>query len=346
MLCPAVLVIVAFQLLLLHSRCLKSTVAFLQAVEKKPPPRIRRASWAATDSTLPATITCRTVQSLSMSLSGDNDIADPYDIATLLLNLVVDRRAEEVEDTFEAWVRRLTPSYKIKRQEQRLQIENLVDQLQQYGKRSNERTKFGKPPTIRPTLTYDVMESLLASGFFCTLYWYTPGDDNAPKPIWEQVSLKKNNIKGQQYYERNDFEEAVINYSEIWGRSIFLTAEGTFSPMDGILEKPNQSPPPKRNALSRLVPNSRSLRTCPDVFQVDATKVTLHILGFELELPIQGRSNLVILYADPRIRIFVSPIESKTVVGNWEEAGLVVVQVRNDLARIGSSQNGTPQDLR
>ena len=33
----------------------------------------------------------------------------------------------------------------------------------------------------------------------------------------------------------------------------------------------------------------------------------------------------------PRLRIFVSPMESRSVVGDWESAGLVVVQVRSDL---------------
>ena len=146
-----------------------------------------------------------------------------------------------------------------------------------------------------------------------------------------QVSLKQGNIKGQQYYLRNDFEEAVINYSEIWGRTVFLTAEGTFAPVDGIMERNADPQKTPRNALKRIDPKSRTLRTCPDVFQVDATKVSLHAFGLTLDLPIQGSSNLVIAYADPRIRIFVSPVESKTAVGNWEEAGLVVAQVRSDL---------------
>jgi hypothetical protein len=277
---------------------------------------------------------------LSSSFPNRLDISqDPYDIATQLLDLVVELRAEDVNDTFDAWIQRRTRSYQSKRQESQRQIERLIEQLQQYGRPTSRRGWLGVPGNTPPPHRYDIMESLLASGFFCTLYWYVPGGNpkTTPTPLWEQVSLKASNIKGQQYYERNDFQEAVINYSEIWGRSLYLTAEGTFQPIDSLLENnnntPNTNPPPKRNTLSCTVKNSRTLRTCPDVFRVEATKVTLHILGLKLPLPIQGSSNLVILYADPRIRIFVSPIESKSVVGNWEEAGLVVVQVRSDLFR-------------
>ncbi|KAL3915887.1 MAG: hypothetical protein SGILL_005435 [Bacillariaceae sp.] len=264
---------------------------------------------------------------------------DPYDIATILLELLVERQREEVDGSVGARIRRSKPTHELQRKRQARMIEVLMEELQQYGRLSpTGRTKglFGRNSRPnRPPHMYDASESLL-SGFFCTLYWYTPGvidSEGSPKPIWEQVSLKDGNIKGQQYYKRNDFQEAVINYSEIWGRSVFLTAEGTFAPIEGIEEQPGEggkTQPPVFNALKRTVPKSRTLRACPDVFRVDATKVSLHLLGLKVDLPIKGSSNLVILYADPRIRIFISPTESKTAVGNWEEAGLVVAQVRSD----------------
>lgn len=267
---------------------------------------------------------------------------DSYDIATILLELLVQRYKDENDNSFEAGIRRLTQSYKTERKRQARKIEILMEELQQYYRLFETSSDAGllaflgtsKRKFNRPAHTYDVTESLLASGFFCTLYWYMPNfaGDNAPKPIWEQVSLKQSNIKGQQYYERNDFEEAVINYSEIWGQDVFLTAQGTFTPIDGIEQSTGtETDPSPRNGLKRIVADSRTLRTCPDVFRVDATKVTLHWFGMKFDLPIRGSSNLVILYADPRIRIFVSPMESKTAVGNWEEAGLVVAQVRSDL---------------
>ena len=264
---------------------------------------------------------------------------DPYTTATMLLESLTQWRQDEVDDSFEAGIRRSTQSYKLERKRQARKIETLIEELQQRGPSSGGKSgllgglfpsKFKQPAAH----TYDVTESLL-SGFYCTLYWYMPKEPDpatTTKPIWEQVSLRRSNVKGQQYYERNDFKEAVINYSEIWGKGVFLTAEGTFAPTDEPLHQHSkQQLTPLHNALKRVVQRSRSLRSCPDVFQVDATKVTFHVFGMKFDLPIQGSSNLVITYADPRIRIFVSPIESKTAVGNWEEAGLVVAQVRSDL---------------
>ena len=64
---------------------------------------------------------------------------------------------------------------------------------------------------------------------------------------------------------------------------------------------------------------------------MDATKIILSVFGLTFDFSIKGSANLVVLYADPRLRIFVSPMESRSVVGDWESAGLVVVQVRSDL---------------
>ena len=87
----------------------------------------------------------------------------------------------------------------------------------------------------------------------------------------------------------------------------------------------------------RTVPGSQTLRTCPDIFQVDVSGGAIHCesLGIQIPLPIAGSSNLVVVYADPRLRILLSPTSSESVVGNWEESGLVVVQVRSDLALSG-----------
>lgn len=48
-----------------------------------------------------------------------------------------------------------------------------------------------------------------------------------------------------------------------------------------------------------------------------------------LDLPmIQGAGLVRVLYADPQLRIFLSPTQGD---GGWEDQGLVVVQVRKDL---------------
>lgn len=283
------------------------------------------------------------------SPSEDGSTFDPYRTATVLLEVLRDRRSKEIDGSFGAFLRRLTPSYEGLRQREAARIESLVDTLLRHGQTlPTDGNKRPRRQQQQEPYTYDPTESLVGGGFFCTLYWFTPNMPDAPPPIWELLSLKASNVKGQQYYERNDFTEAVINYSEIWGPALHLTAEGTFAPLDGVEPAGGAFRPPFGGGLfwkkrrSRLVGQSRRLRTCPDVFRVDATRVTLHVLGTALlPLPIKGSSNLVVLYADPRLRVFVSPTESRTVVGNWEEAGLVVVQVRSDL--VGGS---SPADLR
>lgn len=175
---------------------------------------------------------------------------------------------------------------------------------------------------------------------------------------------------------------SVINYSEIWDRVVYTTADGTFIPLVGeggrdneeednkdlqntsscsssnnnngkpklfgirnLSQGKNQQQRKKSYCTSSVVDNkNRKLRNLPDTFQVTATGGTLHLLGGLVLVPlpfIVGSSKLVTLYSDPRLHIFVSPLESRSVVGNWDEAGLVVVQVRNDLV------NGDPpNDLR
>ena len=289
----------------------------------------------------------------------DDDLLDeePYEIATRLLGLLLQRREDEVDRSFDGFLKRLTPSYWTSRQRQAKRIESLIEQIQDLGDvRKNKRKGFlnsvlggiggGNDRRKRVPHTYDPSTCLIGGGFFCTLYFYTPNDPNAPDPLWEQLSFKKENIKGQQYYERNDFREAVINYSEVWGPDLYITAEGTFKPVD--FANPNvtssttmSDTTPIQNLQQaqsdRTVPGSQTLRTCPDIFQVDATGGSIHCetLGIQVPLPIVGSSNLVVVYADPRLRILLSPTSSETAFGNWEESGLVVVQVRSDLALNG-----------
>jgi hypothetical protein len=245
---------------------------------------------------------------------------DPYKVATLLLGTVLERRSQEVDYSFDALISRFTPSYKLLREEQQARIESLIESLRKFD-----------------NIYYDPTESLLGP-FYCSLNWYTPNVADAVDPLWERVSLKVDNIKGQQYYESKEFKESVINYSEIWGPQFHIRAKGSFAPSS------NAKAPPRRSFLDRLRPRRKvedRMRSCPDVYQVNATGASLSIMGLTIELPIEGSSNLVVLYADPRIRVFVSPLESQSVVGNWEDAGLVVVQVRSDLVT-----GRDPTDLR
>jgi hypothetical protein len=70
------------------------------------------------------------------------------------------------------------------------------------------------------------------------------------------------------------------------------------------------------------------MRCCPDVYQVNATRASLSFWPVD---PTANPGVVLYPYVDPRIRVFVSPIESDSVVGDWEDASLVVVQVRSDL---------------
>jgi hypothetical protein len=243
---------------------------------------------------------------------------EPYSVATLLLGTLLERRSQDADFSFDALTSRLIPSYKLMRENQQARIESLIKDL----------TKFDN--------TYDPVESLLGP-LYLSLYWYTPNVPEAADPLWERVSLKEGNIKGQQYFLTRDFSEGVINYSEIWGPSFHIRAKGAFAPISES-EKSRKSFFDKMRSERKV---DERLRSCPDVYQVNATGVSLNILGWSIQLPIEGSSSLVVLYADPRIRVFVSPLESQSVVGNWEEAGLVVVQVRSDLV-IGEN----PVDLR
>ncbi len=263
----------------------------------------------------------------------DNATTELYDTATQLLDQLLEKRNQDIESPLESLIRRKSPKFLL---EQKNDIEALIEKLtfptlntQQPPKKSFLE-KLKQPRS--KSYYYDPSASLFGD-FYCTLYFYYPNiapNSKPPEdPIWEQTSLKASNIKGQQYYVRNDFQQSVINYSEVWGPSVTILAEGVLTPLK---EMPKE--------------DSRSLRKLPDVFKVDATKISASVFGVELNFNIEGSANLVVLYADPRIRVFVSPLASETVVGNWEEAGLVVVQVRGDL--VPPEKESMPQviDLR
>lgn len=235
---------------------------------------------------------------------------DPYKVATLLLGTVLERRSQELGSSFDAVINRITPSYRTMREKQQMRIESLIETLREFDN------------------VYDPTECLFGP-LFCSLYWYTPSVVGAADPLWERISLKAENIKGQQYYFGSQgFEKSVINYSEIWGSDFHLQVKGVFSPVS------DDKSPSRNNSLGLFGGKKKidgRMRSCPDVFQVNITGGMLNVLGLTTNLPIEGSSNLVVLYADPRMRVFLSPLDSQSLVGDWENSGLVVVQVRSDL---------------
>ena len=199
--------------------------------------------------------------------------------------------------------------------------------------------------TASTAWTYDPNESIYGP-LYCTVAAFTPNDPNHAPPLWERISLKDDNIKGQQYTARArqdppDIAGTLINYSEIWGKALHLRATGTSVP---VQNKTSSSKPSSFwwDALLPSINNPSQKRTCPDDYVATVNGASLHLGNFVWKLPIEGSSILRVLYADPQLRIFISPATSDSVVGAWEESGLVVVQVRSDLV----TPNGQIIDLR
>ena len=77
-------------------------------------------------------------------------------------------------------------------------------------------------------------------------------------------------------------------------------------------------------------PPQSNLVQCPADFVVSVSRASIHFGSKSiLDIPIAGTGYLRILYADPKLRIFVSP--KSTTDDRWEKAGLKVAQVCVDL---------------
>jgi hypothetical protein len=264
----------------------------------------------------------------SDSVSGSTQEED----ANTLLKLLLNKRKQDLAPfSFDRILGRFTASY----QEEQKDMDDLAKIL-------IERLIS---PTDEPN-RYDPTTCLLGP-LFVTMYSYTPNQPDAPEPLWKRISLQKENIQGQQYFESKTFTEEVVNYSEIMGPNFYLEARGSFTESAAVDKKPRKTAWPLSDFFSKQKPQSeediRRLRTCPDSFDVTVREAaicsrrqddddgTTSIQKFKI--PIQGSSVLTVLYADPKLRIFVSPLDNKsgTGAGSWENEGLIVVQVRSDL---------------
>lgn len=181
------------------------------------------------------------------------------------------------------------------------------------------------------------------------------------------------NIKGQRYTlganaegtssdeddegdrgEKNPF----VNYAEVLGENLYLQAEGYFEEVGPVQvvgsdeETKNPSSSSENTFLGALVGSlfggggvndnkGDSLLPTPYDYLATVTGASVTFLQkYSIDFSIQGTGTTRVLYADDRLRIFVSPTETnvtggvlrKGVVGDaWESEGLVVVQVRGDL---------------
>jgi hypothetical protein len=177
-----------------------------------------------------------------------------------------------------------------------------------------------------PSLNVFDPADCLYGSLFCTLYSFTPGVSDAPAPLWERISLRKQNIKGQQY-SGSGGSGSVINYAQIWAEAMpkgFDEKVGGWRSRFSVWEAGSPASSATGNRL----------RTCPDDYIVTVSGASLDVFGWQvLSLPISGQSMLRVLYADPRLRILVSPQSSSDSFTNreWESSGLIVVQCRSDL---------------
>ena len=259
---------------------------------------------------------------------------DPYQVATLLLGTLLERRKLETETFLESILRKVSPDYKIKQEQEKLTIEECVTIL------SNRRNN-----------AYDPTTSLLGP-LYCTLYAYNPSNPDQESPLWERISLQASNLKGQQYFLNRDFALSVINYAEVWGSAAAIRAQARFAPRltqsdsSVVSEETSILPPFLSGKKTPQAKGAKSsvLRTCPDVFDIELVQAELSFSSGQamVPIPIQGSAQFAVMYADPRLRILSSRTGSDSIVGEWEQSGLVAVQVRSDLV----TKDATPLDLR
>lgn len=205
-------------------------------------------------------------------------------------------------------------------------------------KRDKQKIQDLVDELVEAKVTVDLNECLDGSLYFSNVI-------EGPTPLWERFGFFSGNIQGQQY-TFNDKEMSVINYAELLGNAFHLRAYGTYEKDKTSLEEEASS----KKQLSLLDRFSSfaglassvftdgekfqspqpNLVQCPADFVVSVSRASIHFGSKSiLDIPIAGTGYLRILYADPKLRIFVSP--KSTTDDRWEKAGLKVAQVCVDL---------------
>ena len=130
------------------------------------------------------------------------------------------------------------------------------------------------------------------------------------KPRWQRNAelIGFLNNRAGQAYTLDGSGGSVVNYGEVLGRSFYFKAEGTFTP---------------------ATPGAIRGRACPVDFNVAISSGGFVIGGREFtSSAISGPGYLRCRYLDENLRVFESP---KASPDKWEDAGLVVVQVKDSL---------------
>ncbi|CAJ1950086.1 unnamed protein product [Cylindrotheca closterium] len=200
-------------------------------------------------------------------------------------------------------------------------------------RRDQDRISSLAKQLVQTKVSFDPTECLDGPLYFSNVI-------EGPSPLWEKlgIPLISKNLQGQQY-TYNSKEKSVINYAEIFGSALHLRAYGTYeqdvsSPLLEESENKENDPVSSffQNAFSSLTPTTAQmpeLLTCPIDFVVTVEKASI-CLGDNnrINIPISGQGYLRVLYADPKLRIFVSP--KSTTDDRWEKEGLMVAQVAVD----------------
>mmetsp|Transcript_14490 Transcript_14490/g.22650 ORF Transcript_14490/g.22650 Transcript_14490/m.22650 type:complete len:275 (+) Transcript_14490:91-915(+) len=205
---------------------------------------------------------------------------------------------------------------------------------------SDERINALIRSLVASRSTFDP-ETSINGPFFATVHFI------GKTPLWEKISGASNtNIKGQKYtIDDQGGENTVVNYSEILGPAINLQATGTFTESkddddDDMVakEKPTSSQSGFGALFQSFLPKkgtatTSKIKTCPYDYEVTVNGASINVFGKSLQIPISGLGCTRVLYADSCLRIFVSPGDTQVLTGggDWESAGLTVVQVRIDL---------------
>jgi len=156
-------------------------------------------------------------------------------------------------------------------------------------------------------------------------------------PLWERISSSSNgtnNVKGQKFTLNEEASGTFVNYAEIFGPSFYLKAVGdcfdkgpvsTDARTDSIMS-------PFGSFLSAFSNNStKKYVKAPYDFTARVTGASIVVFQkFEINIPIEGKGTVRVLYADENLRVFVSPSDTSVTKGSresWESEGLVVVQI-------------------
>lgn len=168
--------------------------------------------------------------------------------------------------------------------------------------------------------------------------------------MWEKIGSSGGvrNVKGQKYTLGGGSSGTLVNYAEIFGKNLYLKAVGrckdegpVSSPAQSVTADEKSSFNHPLEALTSLFKsgydkNNEQSTLLPTPYDYSASVTGASIVLFEkfsLDLSIGGTGTVRVLYADDNLRIFLSPTDTYVTRGrgDWESAGLIVVQVRVDL---------------